>query len=65
MDLTRKRSDRDECLPIQLTAGNMVKMINYHGSAHIHAYHQAFGFITIPAGITEIKKGELVYVRPL
>jgi molybdopterin molybdotransferase len=64
-DFNRKRSDRDECLPVQLTNQNEVQMVDYHGSAHIHAYHQAFGFINIPAGKTEIKKGELVYVRPL
>ncbi len=61
----RKKSDREECLPVQVTKKNEVKMIAYHGSAHIHAYHQAFGFITIPAGITEIKKGAIVHVRPL
>ena len=44
---------------------NEVQMVAYHGSAHIHAYHQAFGFINIPAGKTEIKKGEIVHVRPL
>jgi molybdopterin molybdotransferase len=64
-DFTRKKSDRDECLPVQLTGQNEVRMVDYHGSAHIHAYHQAFGFIVVPAGQTEIKKGELVYVRPL
>lgn len=64
-DFNRKRSDREECLPVQLTNQNEVQMVDYHGSAHIHAYHQAFGFINIPAGKTEIKKGELVHVRPL
>jgi len=56
VDFNRKRSDRDECLPVEITDQNEVRMINYHGSAHIHAYHQAFGFITIPAGKTELKK---------
>jgi molybdopterin molybdotransferase len=64
-DFNRKRSDREECLPVQITNQNEVQMVDYHGSAHIHAYHQAFGFINIPAGKTEIKKGELVHVRPL
>lgn len=64
-EFKRKKTDREECLPVQLTNGNEVEMINYHGSAHIHAYHQAFGFITISTGKTEIKKGEIVYVRPL
>ncbi len=64
-DFSRKKADREECLPVQFTSQNQVRMVNYHGSAHIHAYHQADGFINIPAGTTEIKKGEIVYVRPL
>jgi len=62
---TRKKSDKDECIPVEIKPGNEVYLIDYHGSAHIHAYNQAYGFITVPAGRTEIKKGELVYVRPL
>lgn len=64
-DFMRKKTDKEECMPVQLTAENQVQMVNYHGSAHIHAYHQSFGFITIPAGKAELKKGEIVYVRPL
>lgn len=62
---TRKKSDRDECLPVQITMKNEVQLIAYHGSAHIHAYHQAFGFITVASGKTELIKGEIVDVRPL
>lgn len=61
----RKKSDRDECLPVQITLKNEVQLVAYHGSAHIHAYHQAFGFITVAAGKTELIKGEIVDVRPL
>jgi molybdopterin molybdotransferase len=64
-DFFRKKSDREECLPVQITNQNEVQMVNYHGSAHIHAYHQASGFINISAGKTELKKGEIVDVRPL
>lgn len=64
-DIQRKKTDRQECLPVVITSLNEVQMVNYHGSAHIHAYDQAVGFITIPAGKTEIKKGEIVDVRPL
>jgi len=64
-DYSRKKSDKEECLPVQITNGNEVRMVEYHGSAHIHAYHQAFGFITLPVGKAELNKGELVYVRPL
>ncbi len=64
-DFRRKKSDREECLPVELTANDEVQMVEYHGSAHIHGYHQAFGFIAVQAGQTELKKGDLVYVRPL
>lgn len=64
-DFNRKKTDREECLPVQITDQNEVRMIDYHGSAHMHAYHQANGFIVLAAGKTEIKKGEIVYVRPL
>ncbi len=64
-DYFRKKGDREECLPVQITNQNEVRMVEYHGSAHIHAYHQAFGYISVPAGTTEILKGELVHVRPL
>ncbi len=64
-DYFRKKADRDECLPVQVTSQNEVRMVEYHGSAHIHAYHQAFGYISVPAGTSELLKGELVHVRPL
>lgn len=64
-DFTRKKADREECLPVELSGENEVKMINYHGSAHIHAYNKALGYINISAGISEIKKGDWVNVRPL
>lgn len=64
-DFSRKKADREECLPVQITSGNEVQLVAYHGSAHIHAYHQAFGFITIEAKKTELRKGEIVNVRPL
>jgi len=64
-DYFRKKADREEWLPVQVTSQNEVRMVEYHGSAHIHAYHQAFGYISVPAGTSELLKGELVDVRPL
>lgn len=64
-DFIRRKTDREECLPVLLTSENEVRMVEYHGSAHIHAYNYAFGYISVEAGKTEIKKGEQVYVRPL
>jgi len=39
--------------------------VEYHGSAHIHAYTQADGIMEIPVGVSEIRKGEKVHVRPV
>ncbi|WP_163708074.1 molybdopterin molybdotransferase MoeA [Mangrovibacterium lignilyticum] len=64
-DYERRKSDREEFIPVKINAKNEVETIRYHGSAHIHAYHEAYGFMTIPEGIRLIKKGETVYVRPL
>ena len=64
-DFLRKKSDKEECFPVLITKENEVHLVEYHGSAHIHAYHQAFGFITVPVGKAELNKGELVYVRSL
>ncbi len=64
-DYARKKGDREECLPVELTENNEVRMANYNGSAHIHAYNRAFGYVCVAPGVQEIKKGEWVNVRPL
>ncbi len=61
----RKKTDKEEYFPVIVSPDNRVKMVAYNGSAHIHAYHEAFGFIALPVGKAELKEGELVYVRPL
>ncbi len=61
----RKKADREEFIPVMINDKNEVETIRYNGSAHIHAYHEAFGFMNIPLGTNEILKGETVYVRPL
>jgi molybdopterin molybdotransferase len=52
-------------LPVFFTSQGTVSIVEYHGSAHIHAYTQAHGMMEIPAGVSDINKGELVHVRPL
>lgn len=64
-DFNRRKTDRDEFLPVSLTEGNEVEIIRYNGSAHIHAYHGAVGFVLVEKGVEEIKKGSFVHVRPL
>jgi molybdopterin molybdotransferase len=39
--------------------------VEYHGSAHIHAYVGAGGIMSVPPGVTQFKKGDLVDVRSL
>ena len=62
---SRKKTNREEYIPVLLTSDNKVKRVEYHGSAHIHAYHKAFGVISIAQGKQTVRKGEIVYVRPL
>jgi len=61
----RKKADVVSFIPAILTDNHMAMPIEYHGSAHIHSYCKAQVIIEIPKGIHEIKKGELVNVRPI
>ncbi len=61
----RKNSGRKSFIPVQLTEKGTVKLIEYHGSAHINSLTNADGLMIIERGITEINKGETVYVRPI
>jgi molybdopterin molybdotransferase len=65
IDFSRKKADRMEWLPINYSPENGVLPVDYHGSAHLHALCHAQGIMAIPQGISEIKKGALVNVRPL
>lgn len=61
----RKKTGRKSFYPVELTSDNKIKPINYHGSAHINAFADAFGIIAMEQGVGEIKQGEFVNVRPL
>lgn len=64
-DYKRKKTDRLNWVPININSDGEVTMIEYHGSAHIHSICFADGLMIVPFGVSEIKKGELVDVRPL
>lgn len=64
-DLARKKADRMMFLPVVLNEDGLVIRKEYHGSAHIAALHDIFGFAIIPQETYEIKKGSQVYVRPV
>ncbi|MCD4736311.1 MAG: hypothetical protein K8R53_09725, partial [Bacteroidales bacterium] len=59
----RKRSSRLSVLPVQFVKEGRIAPVEYHGSAHINALTNASGFVFIPIGTHEIKKGEWKDVR--
>ncbi len=60
--IRRKKSDRLAHFPVRLDADGKVRPVEYHGSAHIHAYAMADGFISIPIGASEMRGGTAVRV---
>ena len=65
VDYTRRNNQRRAFVPVTIQHLGEVEPIEYHGSAHIHAYVSAHGIMSVPPGITHIKKGDLVDVRSL
>ena len=65
IDFKRKKADRMEFLPVRQAGNGEVVPLEYHGSAHIHAISLSSGLMRIPRGVDLIKKGSLVYVRPV
>ena len=63
-DYERRKSDRKSFLPVKIKF-NEVFPVEYHGSAHIHAFIEADGIMSVNIGETEILKGTLVDVRQL
>ena len=63
-DYRQKAADRLIVVPVYFNTEGLVSLIPFHGSAHINALVQADALMEIAPGTTEIKRGELVYVRP-
>jgi molybdopterin molybdotransferase len=64
VDFTRRKSERKSMIPVVIRDG-AVYPLEYHGSAHINAYTEAGGIMTVEIGITSIQKGARVYVRQI
>jgi molybdopterin molybdotransferase len=64
-DFHRKNSSRKAFEPVVITQNSEVQKVDYHGSAHIQALSYASGLMLVERGIHDLKKGELVDVRPL
>lgn len=61
--IRRKDTERLEWFPIVITRTGTVKLIEYHGSAHISALSGADGLICVDVGVDEMNKGTMVKVR--
>ncbi|MEI6681784.1 MAG: gephyrin-like molybdotransferase Glp [Bacteroidota bacterium] len=64
VDFSRRKSERKSLIPVQIREG-AVFPVEYHGSAHIHAYTKANAVLVVPIGTTAINKGDQVHVRPI
>ncbi|MFA9391480.1 MAG: molybdopterin molybdotransferase MoeA [Prolixibacteraceae bacterium] len=64
-DYHRKNGDRLEFLPVRMTETGKIQLLDYNGSAHIHALSKANALMEIPIGVKTIEKGDLAHVRPL
>ena len=60
--IQRKKAQRLEFIPIRLSNNGFVEYLEYHGSAHIHAYVKANGIIAFPIGVNELLAGTEVEV---
>jgi molybdopterin molybdotransferase len=59
----RRRTDRQNTIPVRFLKPDTVVPVAYHGSAHIHAMCAADALLTIPIGVSTIAEGEPVHVR--
>jgi molybdopterin molybdotransferase len=64
-DFHRKNAARKAFEPVVFTHDGKVKLVPYHGSAHINALSYADGLMVIEKDIKDLKEGELVDVRPI
>jgi molybdopterin molybdotransferase len=61
-DYKRSKTARTAFIPIHYHDGQ-VEILNYHGSAHLHALSQANALLRVPAGQLNIPAGSTVDVR--
>jgi molybdopterin molybdotransferase len=61
----RKKTGTLLFVPVHINVHGTVQPLEYHGSAHIHAYLGANGIMEIDENTQELNTGERVYVRPL
>lgn len=65
VEYKRKKSERLSFIPVHLNIKSEILPVDYHGSAHINALTGAYGLMSVPIGVTEIRKGDFADVRPV
>jgi molybdopterin molybdotransferase len=63
-DFKRRSAKREQYFPVIFKKGGAAPIV-FHGSAHMQALTQADGIMLVPSGKTFIKKGSMVYARPI
>lgn len=58
----KKGGKRLSHIPVKLEVDGTARPLEYHGSAHIHAYSEANGILAVPPGNNGIDEGEVVDV---
>jgi molybdopterin molybdotransferase len=61
--IERRKTERQAWFPAAITEAGTVKLIEYHGSAHINSLCSADGLIYMDVGVSRIEKGTTVPVR--
>ena len=61
--IERRETERQAWFPASITEAGTVKLIEYHGSAHINSLCSADGLIRMDVGVSRIEKGTAVPVR--
>ncbi|MBN2776770.1 MAG: molybdopterin molybdotransferase MoeA [Bacteroidales bacterium] len=63
--ISRKKAKRKSYYPVKLNNDNSVAAIEYHGSAHLNSYVQAWGIVFLDQGVYEIEEGSDIDVRQI
>lgn len=58
----RKKTGRAAWAPVVCVSEGVVSPVTYHGSAHIAALADAYGFMVVPQGIAALEKGAPIQV---
>lgn len=64
-DYSRKKGTRKSFMPVKINENGKIEPLEYHGSAHIHAFEDADGIMAVEIGETKIIAGEYRDVRQL